>query len=51
MVDAAIRMILTQPDAQHVEEQFDLIATTLSRRLPKVEAILREAKDDLMAFT
>ena len=51
MVAAAIRTIFAQPDAEHVEEQFDVIAGMLGRQLPKVEAMLREAKDDLLAFT
>ena len=51
MVAAAIRTIFAQPDTQHVEEQFDVIAGMLGRQLPKVEAMLRDAKDDLLAFT
>ena len=51
MVTAAIRTIFAPPDADHVEEQFDVIAGMLGRQLPKVEAMLREAKDDLLAFT
>ncbi len=51
MVAAAVRTIFAQPDAEHVEEQFDVIAGMLGRQLPKVEAMLREAKDDLLAFT
>ena len=46
-VAAAIRTIFAQPDA----EQFDVIAGMLGRQLPKVEAMLRDAKDDLLAFT
>ena len=34
-----------------VHEQFDDIATKLERMLPKVAAMMREAKDDLLAFT
>jgi transposase-like protein len=51
MVAAAIRTIFAQPDAEHVEEQFDVIAGMLGRQLAKVEAMLRDAKDDLLAFT
>ena len=51
MVAAAIRTILAQPDAEHVHEQFEVIATMLGKQLPKVEHMLREAKDDLLAFT
>ncbi len=51
MVAAAIRTIFAQPDAEHVEEQFDVIAIMLGRQLPKVEAMLCEAKDDMLAFT
>jgi transposase-like protein len=51
MVAAAIRTIFAQPDAASVHEQFDDIATKLERMLPKVAAMMREAKDDLLAFT
>jgi transposase-like protein len=51
MVAAAIRTIFAQPDAASVHEQFDDIATKLDRMLPKVAAMMREAKDDLLAFT
>jgi transposase-like protein len=51
MVAAAIRTIFAQPDAQHVREQLDVIAGMLGRQLPKVETMLRETADDLLAFT
>src|SRR6476660_7706344 len=51
MVAAAIRTIFAQPDAEHVHEQFEVIATMLGRQLPKVEQMLRAARDDLLAFT
>ena len=51
MVAAAIRTIFAQPDAEHVHEQFEVIAELLGRQLPKVEQMLREARDDLLAFT
>ena len=44
MVAAAIRTIFAQPDAAHVEEQFDVIAGMLGRQLPKVEAMMIQAK-------
>lgn len=50
MVAAAIRTIFAQPDAAHVRDQLDVIATMLGRQFPKVEAMLREAADDLTAF-
>jgi putative transposase len=50
MVAAAIRTIFAQPDAEHVTEQFEVIATMLGKQLPKVEQMLREARDDLLAF-
>ncbi len=50
MVAAAIRTIFAQPDAAHVREQLDTIAAMLGRQLPKVEAMLREAADDITAF-
>jgi putative transposase len=37
---------------EHVTEQFEVIvATMLGKQLPKVEQMLREAHDDLLAFT
>ena len=51
MVAAAIRTIFAQPDASHVREQLDTIAGMLGRQLPKVEQMLRAAKEDLLAFT
>src|SRR5262245_54935015 len=50
MVAAAVRTIFAQPDADHVAEQFEVIAAMLGRQLPKVEQMLRDARDDLLAF-
>ena len=50
MVAAAIRTIFAQPDAEHVREQLEVIATMLGRQFPKVEQMLRDAPDDLLAF-
>jgi putative transposase len=51
MVAAAIRTIFAQPDPDHVAEQFDVIATMLGRQAPKVETMMRDAKEDLLAFS
>src|SRR5215207_8349919 len=51
MVAAAIRTIFAQPDAAHVHEQLDVIAGMLGRQFPKLEAMLRDAAEDLLAFT
>ncbi len=51
MVAAAIRTIFAQPDATHVREQLDVIAGMLGRQLPRVETMLRDAAEDLLAFT
>ena len=51
MVAAAIRTIFAQPDPEHVHEQFEVIAAMLGRQAPKVEAMMRAAKEDLLAFT
>src|SRR4051812_42230067 len=51
MVAAAIRTIFAQPDAEHVHEQFEVIAAMLGKQLPKVESMLRDAREDLLAFT
>jgi transposase-like protein len=51
MVAAAIRTIFAQPDAQHVAEQFEVIAGMLGRQFPKVEQLMVASKEDLLAFT
>jgi hypothetical protein len=51
MVAAAIRTIFAQPDASHVHEQLDVIAGMLGRQFPKLEAMLRDSAEDLLAFT
>jgi putative transposase len=51
MVAAAIRTIFAQPDATHVREQLGVIAGMLGRQSPKVETMLRDATEDLLAFT
>jgi len=51
MVAAAIRTVFAQPDAARVAEQFDTIAVMLGRQLPKVETLMVQAKDDLLAFS
>jgi putative transposase len=50
MVAAAVRTIFAQPDAAHVRDQLEVIATMLGRQFPKVETMLREATDDVTAF-
>ena len=51
MVAAAIRTIFAQPDAAHVHEQLGVIAGMLGRQSVKVETMLRDAAQDLLAFT
>jgi putative transposase len=51
MVAAAIRTIFAQPDAAHVTDQLDTIATMLGRQFPTLEQLLRDAAPDLLAFT
>ena len=50
MVAAAIRTIFAQPSPVHVRDQLDTIAAMLGRQFPKVEAMLRDAADDITAF-
>jgi putative transposase len=50
MVAAAIRTIFAQPDAAHVRDQLDVIATMLGRQFPVVEQMLRESAEELLAF-
>lgn len=51
MVATAVRAIFAQPDAEHVAEQYDTIAAMLGRQLPKVEAMMLDAREDVLAFT
>ena len=51
MVAAAIRTIFAQPDAAHVHEQLRTIAGMLGRQFPKLETMLCDAAEDLLAFT
>ena len=51
MVAVAIRTIFAQPDADHVRPQLDVVAGMLDRQFPKVEAMLRNATEDVLAFT
>jgi putative transposase len=51
MVAAAIRTIFAQPRADMVRDQLQVIAEMLGRQFPKVETMLRDAADELLAFT
>jgi putative transposase len=51
MVAAAIRTIFAQPKADMVRDQLGVIAGMLGRQSPKVETMLRDAADELLAFT
>ncbi|MET9245842.1 IS256 family transposase [Nonomuraea sp. NPDC003709] len=50
MVAAAIRTIFAQPTPDMVRDQLAVIAGMLGRQFPKVEAMLHEAADDILAF-
>jgi transposase-like protein len=50
MVAAAIRTIFAQPDATHVHDQLE-VAGMLGRQFPKLEAMLRDSAEELLAFT
>jgi transposase-like protein len=51
MVAALIRTIFAQPDAHAVREQLGVIAGMLGRQFPKVQAMLENAQEELLAFT
>jgi transposase-like protein len=51
MVAAAIRTVFAQPDAEHVRSQLDVIAAMLGRQFPAVETMLRDSREELLAFT
>jgi putative transposase len=50
MVAAAMRTIYAQPDATHVQGQFDEIVAMLTRQFPDAATILHDARDDVLAF-
>ena len=51
MAAAAICTIFAQPDASHVQDQLDVIAGMLGRQFPKLEVMLRDSDEELLAFT
>jgi putative transposase len=51
MVAAAIRTVFAQPDAVHVRSQLDEVARMLDAQFTDVAAMLRDASEDLLAFT
>ena len=51
MVASIIRTAFAQPDAAHVNTQFDEVARMLQKSHPKVAAMLGDARDDVLAFT
>lgn len=51
MVAAAIRTIFAQPDADHVRTQLDEVARMLEGQYPEVATMLRDATEDLLAFS
>ena len=50
MVAAVIRTIFAQPDAKHVQAQFDEVTRMLERTHPKVATMLHDARTDILAF-
>jgi putative transposase len=50
MVAVAMRTIYAQPDAAHVQAQFDEIVSMLARQFPDAATILTDARDDVLAF-
>ncbi|MCU1479199.1 MAG: transposase [Subtercola sp.] len=50
MVASIIRTAFAQPDAGHVNAQFDEVATMLTKSHPKVARMLHDARPDLLAF-
>ncbi|WP_264671655.1 IS256 family transposase [Arthrobacter sp. VKM Ac-2550] len=50
MVASIIRTAFAQPDAGHVNAQFDEVTRMLQKSHPKVAAMLGDARDDVLAF-
>ncbi len=51
MVAAAVRTIFAQPDAAAVAEQFERVTTMLDAQFPEVASVLRDTREDLLAFS
>jgi putative transposase len=51
MVATLVRTIFMQPDAESVRTQFARVVEQLMPKFPKVAAMLRDAREDLLAFT
>ena len=51
MVAATVRTVFAQPDAAHVRSQLDEVTRMLTAQFPDVAAMLRDATEDLLAFT
>jgi transposase-like protein len=50
MVASIIRTVFAQPDAGHVNTQFDEVTRMLGKSHPKVAAMLDGAREDVLAF-
>jgi putative transposase len=51
MVAATVRTVFAQPDATHVRSQLDEVTRMLAGQFPDVATMLRDAAEDLLAFT
>ena len=51
MVAATVRTVFAQPDAAHVRSQLDEVTRMLEGQFPDVADMLRDATEDLLAFT
>ena len=51
MVASIIRTVFAQPDAGHVNTQFDEVTRMLDKSHPKVARMLQDAREDVLAFT
>ena len=50
MVASVIRTIFAQPDAEHIDAQFDEVVRMIERVPPKTAVMLTDARDDILAF-
>jgi transposase-like protein len=50
VVASMIRTIFAQPDAKHVQAQFDEVVRVLTPSHPKVAQMLQDAREDILAF-
>ena len=50
MITAALRSVFAHVTVAEIESRWDDLAASLAERFPKAEALMHEAKEDVLAF-